>query len=125
MKNLFTLLFCLQISALALAQQSDSAAYYQQKGLRRKQARRFREAEKHFEKAYSLAPSNSDLLVEWGFALLEQRRYREALDKFARAEQAGNKRPEVIEKSRHTFFEHAPMAGCHQILAKDAAGQDR
>src|SRR5690606_18284338 len=41
--------------------------------------------------------SNSDLLVEWGNTLVEQRRYREAHEKFARADQAGNKRPEVIE----------------------------
>src|SRR5687768_18365564 len=53
-------------------------------GLAEKQARRFREAENNFAKAFQLAPSNSDLLVEWGNALVEQRRYREAREKYVR-----------------------------------------
>jgi tetratricopeptide (TPR) repeat protein len=97
MKNLFTLLICIHVAAIALAQKADSASFYQQKGLEEKEARRYREAEKNFAKAFQLAPSNSDVLVEWGNALVEQRRYREAREKYVRAEQAGNKNPLVIE----------------------------
>jgi tetratricopeptide (TPR) repeat protein len=97
MKNLFAFIICTHIAAVSLAQNADSASYFQQKGLDEKKAGRFREAEKNFDKAFQLAPSNSDILVEWGNALVEQRRYREAREKFVRAEKAGNKNSAVIE----------------------------
>lgn len=97
MKNLFTLLICTTVTASALAQHADSASHFYKKGLEEKEARRFREAEKNFAKAFQLDPANSDLLVEWGHALVEQKRYREGHEKYARAEKAGNKKPEVIE----------------------------
>ena len=97
MKTLLIVLICTNAAAAALAQKADSVSYYQKKGLEEKQARRFREAENNFAKAFQLSPANSDLLVEWGTVLIEQRRYREAREKFVRAEQAGNKNPVVIE----------------------------
>lgn len=97
MKNLFSLFICAHLTVFAVGQGADSAAHYQKKGLEEKEARRYREAENNFAKAYQLSPSNSNILVEWGHVLVEQRRYREAREKFAKAEQAGNKNPAVIE----------------------------
>jgi tetratricopeptide (TPR) repeat protein len=97
MKNLLILFICTNLFVAAHAQKADSASYYQQKGLEEKQARRYREAENNFAKAFQLAPSNSDLLIEWGNALVEQRRYREGREKFVQAEKAGNKNPAVID----------------------------
>lgn len=97
MKNLFILIVCANITTVALAQKADSASIYHQKGLAEKEARRYREAEKNFAKAFQLSPSNSDHLIEWGHTLVEQRRYREGREKFVLAEKAGNKNPVVIE----------------------------
>lgn len=96
MRNLCLTFACISITTLALGQ-SDSAAFYHKKGLEEKNARRFRQAEMNFDKAFQLAPSNSETLVEWGNVLVEQRRYREAHDKFAKAEKAGSKDPAVVE----------------------------
>jgi len=97
MKNLITILICALSVSFASAQ-ADSAAYYHQKGLDEKQARRYREAEKHFLKAIQLAPGKSESLVELGFVLIEQRRYREAREQFVQAEKQGVKDPAVIEQ---------------------------
>jgi len=97
MKNVMILAVCGFISTFAFSQ-SDSSDFYYQKGLTEKQARRFREAEKNFSKASQFAPSNTNVLVEWGQSLMEQNRYTEAKDKFTKAYQADNKNPVVIEK---------------------------
>lgn len=96
MKSLQLLFACGFISTLTYAQ-ADSSAFYYQKGLTEKQARRFREAEKNFAKANSFAPNNSNVLVDWGQSLMEQNHYIDAKDKFTKAYQIDNKNPVVIE----------------------------
>jgi len=97
MKNLTTILICTLLVSFASAQ-TDSAAYYHQKGLDEKKAGRYREAEKHFHKAIQLAPAKQESLIELGYVLIEQRRYREAREQFVKAEKQGSKDPAVIEQ---------------------------
>jgi Tfp pilus assembly protein PilF len=42
------------------------------------QARRYREAEKNFNKSFQIDPKNLDNLIQLGNSLIEQRRYAEA-----------------------------------------------
>ena len=95
MKNLLiALLLCYTSVTFA---QSDSSDVYYQKGITEKSNRRYREAEKNFAKASQFAPSNANILSEWGQSLLEQNRYLEAKDKFTKAYQLDNKNPVLIE----------------------------
>lgn len=96
MKSISVLLMSGLISTVAWSQ-TDSATFYYQKGMTEKQARRFREAEKHFAKASQFSPANTNVLIEWGQSLVEQNRYIDAKDKFTKAYQADNKNPMVIE----------------------------
>jgi len=77
--------------------QTDSTAFYFQKGTAEKEARRFREAEKNFAKAAQFSPKDAKVLMGWGQSLVEQKRYLEAKEKYTTAYQADNKNAEVIE----------------------------
>jgi tetratricopeptide (TPR) repeat protein len=96
-KPTFLFLVCTAYSVCTLAQNADSAAFYQQKGVTEQQARRFREAEKNFAKADQFLPGQSPTLIEWGNALTAQNRYAEARDKFLKAELKDPNNPVVIE----------------------------
>lgn len=85
------------VSTISIAQNADSAAVYHQKGVTEQQARRFREAEKHFAKADQFAPDNAPTLIEWGKVLIAQNRYMEAREKFLKAEVKDPNNPVVIE----------------------------
>lgn len=97
MKSVLISLVLLLPGLLLAAQQSDSAAYYHQKGTVEMNARRFREAEKYFALAYGFDAKNLDNLVLWAGSLLEQRRYAEAREKFLLAEGLDGNHPTVIE----------------------------
>jgi tetratricopeptide (TPR) repeat protein len=96
MKNLIFFLICGHISTCLYAQ-PDSAKHYYDKGLAEQQARRFREAEKHFAKSSTFSASNTDVFNQWGKSLVEQRRYAEARDKFQKAYQLDSRNAEAIE----------------------------
>jgi len=80
-----------------LAQSSDSAVYYYNRGEVEMQARRYREAEKNFNKSFQLDPKNLDNLIQLGNSLIEQRRYAEAREKYQKAEAIDPNNPQVIE----------------------------
>ncbi|MFT3823452.1 MAG: tetratricopeptide repeat protein [Chitinophagaceae bacterium] len=97
LKNLgITLVSNLLLCSIAFSQ-ADSAIVYHQKGLDEKQARRFREAEKNFNKALGFAPQKSETLIELGNVLVEQNRYMEAREQFLKAEPLSANNPVVIE----------------------------
>lgn len=85
------------ISATTFGQNADSASFYHEKGLAEQQARRFREAEKHFSKADQFGPDNPATLIEWGNVLLAQNRYAEAREKFVKAEVKDPNNAVVVE----------------------------
>ena len=97
MKNLLVLLVITSITISALAQSVDSANYYFNKGEVEMKARRFREAEKNFTKAFQIDPKNLNNLIQLGTSLIEQRRYAEAREKFLKAEAIDSNNPQVIE----------------------------
>ena len=70
----------------SFAQSSDSSTYYYNRGLDEKNARRYREAEKNFNKSFQLDPQNLDNLLQLASTLMEQHRYAEAKEKYHKAE---------------------------------------
>ncbi|HEX6430718.1 MAG TPA: tetratricopeptide repeat protein [Niastella sp.] len=96
MKNLNIILILGLISPCAYSQ-TDSSAFYFQKGTAEKEARRYREAEKNFAKAAQFSPKDTKVLIGWGQSLVEQKRYMEAREKFTIAFQSDNKNPEVLD----------------------------
>lgn len=77
--------------------QSDSSAIFFQKGLEEKNARRFREAEKNFTKAYQLSPNKMEVVLELANSLMSQNRYAEAREKYLAAEKINGNDPAVVE----------------------------
>jgi tetratricopeptide (TPR) repeat protein len=97
MKNINIILMLGIVSNVAYAQ-SDSSEFYFKKGLAEKEARRFREAEKNFAKAAGFAPNEAKVQIGWGQALVEQKRYMEAREKYKAAYAIDAKNAEVIEQ---------------------------
>lgn len=97
MKNLLLLLTTGTLTFASFAQSTDSSAYYYSQGMEQKSARRFREAEKNFNKVLQLDPRNLDNLLQLSATLLEQRRYSEAKEILHKAEAIDANHPQVIE----------------------------
>lgn len=97
MKNINILLMLGIISNVTYAQ-TDSSEFYLKKGIAEKDARRFREAEKNFAKAAGFSPNDAKVQIGWGQALLEQKRYMEARERYKAAYAIDAKNPEVIEQ---------------------------
>ncbi|WEK34443.1 MAG: tetratricopeptide repeat protein [Candidatus Pseudobacter hemicellulosilyticus] len=83
------------------AQDKDSATFYHQKGLTEKEARRYREAEKHFLRSLEFSAGNKQTLTALGDVLIEQNRYAEARVQFQKAEKIDPADPYIIEKLAH------------------------
>lgn len=79
------------------AQNLDSTAYFFKKGIEEREARKFREAEKNFVKAYQQSPDNFDIIAALANAYLAQNRYTEAREKYLRADQLKASDPTVTE----------------------------
>lgn len=97
MKNVNIILMLGLISQCAYSQ-ADSSSFYYQKGTAEKEARRFREAEKLFAKAAQFSPNDAKVQIGWGQALVEQKRYMEAREKYKAAYAVDAKNPEVLEQ---------------------------
>jgi tetratricopeptide (TPR) repeat protein len=97
MKNINIILMLGIVSNVAYAQ-TDSSDFYFKKGIAEKDARRFREAEKNFAKAAGFSPNDAKVQIGWGQALLEQKRYMEAREKYKAAYALDAKNGEVIEQ---------------------------
>lgn len=104
MKHFFLPILVAAASLVSQAQPSDSAQFYFNRGMEEKAARRFREAEKNFVKAYSFNPKDFQTLVELSNALLEQRRFAEAREKLILADGILPDQSQVIEKLAELSF---------------------
>jgi tetratricopeptide (TPR) repeat protein len=82
---------------LGYAQNLDSTAYFFKKGIEERDARKFREAEKNFVRAYQQSPDNFDIIAALANAYVAQNRYAEAREKYLRADQLKASDPTVTE----------------------------
>lgn len=96
-KTIFLSITFLFVFFNLFAQSSDSATVYFEKGMVEKNARRYREAEKHFRKSIEFNGSNLESQLQLANALMEQRRYVEARDIYLKAEAIDASNPIVIE----------------------------
>jgi len=97
MKNLLLILVAISFAIPTLAQPSDSSIYYYVRGEAEMKARRYREAEKNFNKSFQLDPKNLNNLIQLATSLAEQRRLVEAREKYQKAEAIDPNNPIVIE----------------------------
>ncbi len=104
MKILLLPILLTAASLATQAQPSDSAQFYFNRGMEEKAARRFREAEKNFVKAYGFNPKDFQTLVELSNALLEQNRYAEAREKLLLANGILPDQSQVIIKLAELSF---------------------
>ncbi|HUC82263.1 MAG TPA: tetratricopeptide repeat protein [Flavisolibacter sp.] len=88
-KSLITASF-VAIAATSFAQ-TDSSAFFLQKGLEEKTKGRHMEVVKHLEKAYGYNKSNPQVVSELGSAYMQVRMYAKAKEKFVQAEGLGEK----------------------------------
>ena len=96
MKNLTIVLLTAFCAQLAYSQ-TDSAAFYYQKGIEEKTARRYREAEKNFLKAGEYNPNDLNSILELAQTYNAQNKYGQAREKFLAAEKLDANNPLVIE----------------------------
>lgn len=111
MKNLFILAMLVCFGSGAFSQ-SDSAAFYFEKGLAEKQAKRYREAEKNFSKAIKFEPNNLQAILELCAALVEQKRYAEARENYLNAEKLDASNNIVIENLAMLSFNMRKYEDC-------------
>lgn len=100
------LLLCLLSFVLTklIAQSSDSASVYFEKGMVEKNAHRFREAEKNFRKSIEFNATKPDSYLQLANVLMEQRRYVEAKDIYVNAEALDPTNQTIIENLMNLSF---------------------
>jgi tetratricopeptide (TPR) repeat protein len=102
MKNLAIILpFFLSLTAFA---QTDSAAYYFQKGNESKNARLFLVASQQYKKAIELNPANTDAQRELGTVSIEMRKYPDAILAFAEVVKKIPNDPIAVEHLTSLYF---------------------
>ena len=84
MKNLFTITL-LFLSTTAISQSTDSSAYYFQKGMEEKAARRYLVASDYYTKAIKLNPTYTQAYIENGYVNNEMRKTDAAMQNFVKA----------------------------------------
>ena len=92
---LFQLLVCVAITTSA---QTDSAAYFLQKGFEEKGKGRTTEAYKAFDKAYGYNKTNKQVVQELADVLVALRRYSQARDKYLELEKIGAATPATYKQ---------------------------
>lgn len=90
MKKIF-FITALLISSTTLFAQSDSSAFYFQKGLEEKGKGRSLVALQQFEKAYGFNKNDKQIVSELAASYLNLRRYAQAKEKFVQLEKMGDK----------------------------------
>jgi tetratricopeptide (TPR) repeat protein len=102
MKNLAIILpFFLSLTAFA---QTDSAAYYFQKGNESKNARLFLVASQQYKKAIELNSANTDAQRELGTVSIEMRKYPDAILAFAEVVKKIPNDPIAVEQLTSLYF---------------------
>jgi tetratricopeptide (TPR) repeat protein len=102
MKNL-SIFLPLFLSVASFAQ-TDSAAYYFQKGNESKNARLFLVASQQYKKAIELNPANTDAQRELGNVSVEMRKYPDAIQAFAEVVKKLPNDPVAVENLTSLYF---------------------
>lgn len=126
MKNILTAIILL-FSITALAQNSDSAQFYYQKGVEEKTAKHYLAASKAFDKAIKFDAKLTVAYIENGFANLEMRKTDAAIGNFTKAHELepGNTIP--VKELMELYFNYRQYAKAVELaqLCKDCAKAER
>jgi len=93
-------------AARAFSQTTDSAAFFYQKGLEEKTAKRYLTASKNFDKAIKLNPTYTAAYVENGYANLEMRKTDAAISNFTKANELEPGNTAAINELMNLYFSY-------------------
>jgi tetratricopeptide (TPR) repeat protein len=94
----FLLTAALAAATTIVSAQSDSSAYFLQKGLEEKGKGRLMESYKAFDKAYSYNKNDKQVVSELANTLFELRRYGQAREKYMQLEQMGDQSAATVKQ---------------------------
>jgi len=120
MKNILTAISIL-FSATAIAQNTDSAQFYYQKGLEEKTAKRYLVASKAFDKAIKFDSKLTSAYIENGYVNLEMRRTDPAILNFTKAHELEPANAAAIKELMELYFSYRQYAKAVEMaqLCKD------
>lgn len=98
-----TLLVCASFSTFA--NNADSASFYVKKAIELNKSRKVWEADKNFQKALQFNPDDMTVRLEYGNYLLEQRKYTQAVEQFAKVLQADLNNVAALTKMTELNFQ--------------------
>jgi len=124
MKNILTGLVML-ISGSAFCQTTDSAAYFFQKGIEEKNARRYQVASNHFETAIKLNPKYIQAYIENGFVNKEMRRTDASKINFTKAYELDNSNHIAMEELMNLYFSYRQFQNAIDFAMKCKTCGDR
>ncbi|MGC4103403.1 tetratricopeptide repeat protein [Ferruginibacter sp.] len=125
MKNFLTALTIL-VSAQSFAQ-TDSAAFFYQKGVEEKNAKRFLSASKNFDKAIKLNPQYTAAYIDNGYANLEMRKTDVAIASFTKANELEPANSVAIGELMSLYFSYRQYAKAIEFAqkCKDCANAEK
>jgi tetratricopeptide (TPR) repeat protein len=106
MKNLITFLLIFTFAGSVIAQTTDSAQFYFQKGLEEKKAKRYLVASNNFTKAIELNTGFVDAYIEDGYANIEMRKTDAARADFIKALELDPQNETVVKELANIYFNY-------------------
>ena len=127
MKKLFILLLAFPVSFAAIAQNSDSASFYFNKGLEEKNARRYLVASNYFTKAIAFNPRYVDAYIENGFANKEMRKTDASKQDFIKVLELDPQNEVAIKELMNLYFNYRQYQNAIDMAqkCKNCDGKDK
>ena len=127
MKKLFTFVLAIPFAIAALAQNSDSASFYFNKGLEEKNAKRYLVASNYFTKAITLNPRYVDAYIENGFANKEMRKTDASKQDFIKVLELNPQNEVAIKELMNLYFNYRQYQNAIDMAqkCKTCDGKDR
>jgi tetratricopeptide (TPR) repeat protein len=83
----------------------DSASFYLKRGIELNQAKKVWEADKSFQKAVNLSPSDVNIRIEYGNYLVDQRKFFPAFAQYAKVLETNINHPVALQKMTELSFQ--------------------
>lgn len=104
MRKYQILLTCLLLGIGAKSQNADSSRHYFMLGKTEMDGKRYLTASKHFEKAISFEPNNSEIILQSAYVYLEMRKLNMALEGFKKVHNLQPENTEAIEQLTNLYY---------------------
>jgi tetratricopeptide (TPR) repeat protein len=120
MKTSVTLALAM-FTAPALAQTTDSAQYFYNKGLEQKEARLFSQAAKNFEKAITLNPQYTDAYIQSGYINKAMYKNNVAIANFSKAKELDPSNTTAAKELLDLYYNYRQFAKAIELAQQCAA----